>query len=93
MSLSFFTRALRLSITVIALIGFYLPMFKTTRGATAGLIVACVSTSIWYILNNPYGIDNMYIAAISPVLVMALDRLVSSERPHIEPTPYTESER
>jgi SSS family solute:Na+ symporter len=72
--LSFFTRALRLSISIVAVIGFYLPMFHSGRGATLGLLAAAVLTSIWYVLGNPYGIDNMYIAAVTPVAVMAAER-------------------
>jgi SSS family solute:Na+ symporter len=73
LKLSFFTRALRLSISIVALIGFYLPMFRSNRGATAGLLAATVMTTIWYLLGNPYGVDNMYVAAVTPVLVMGLE--------------------
>ena len=76
LKLSFFTRAIRLSISVVAVIAFYLPMFKSTRGANAGLIGACVITSVWYLLGNPYGIDNMYIALITPAVIMVIDRLL-----------------
>lgn len=79
--LSFFTRALRLSISIVALIGFYLPLFRSTRGATIGLLVAAVSTSLWYGLGDPYGINNMYIAAASPILVMAIERGISLFQP------------
>lgn len=75
LKLSFFTRALRLSIGIVALIGFYLPMFRSNRGATLGLIAAAVVTSVWYVLGNPYGVDNMYVAAVTPVLVMTVERL------------------
>jgi solute:Na+ symporter, SSS family len=73
LKLSFFTRALRLSISIVALMGFYLPMFRSNRGATAGLLAAAVVTTIWYALGNPYGIDNMYVAAVTPVVVMAAE--------------------
>ena len=76
LKLSFFTRALRLSITIVAMMGFYLPLFRSNRGATAGLIGAAVSTTVWYLLGNPFGIDNMYVAAATPLLVMAIERLV-----------------
>ena len=56
--------------------GFYLPLFASNRGATAGLIGAAVSTTVWYVLGNPFGIDNMYIAAATPLVVMAIERLV-----------------
>jgi SSS family solute:Na+ symporter len=79
LKLSFFTRALRLSISIVALIGFYLPLFATTRGATLGLIGAAVTTTAWYVLGNPYGIDNIYIAAVTPLVVMAADRLLAGQ--------------
>jgi SSS family solute:Na+ symporter len=76
LTLSFFTRALRTSIALVAAMGFYLPMFSSNRGATAGLILASISTTVWYLLGNPYGIDNMYIAVITPLIVMLIDRLI-----------------
>jgi SSS family solute:Na+ symporter len=81
LKLSFFTRALRLSISIVALIGFYLPMFRSSTGATLGLLASAVATSVWYVLGNPYGIDNMYIAAVTPVAVMLLERLVNAPKP------------
>ena len=76
LKLSFFTRALRLSITIVAMMGFYLPLFASNRGATAGLIGAAISTTVWYLLGNPFGIDNMYVAAATPLVVMAVERLI-----------------
>ncbi len=38
------------------------PFFRSTRGANAGLIGACVVTSVWYLLGDPFGINNMYVA-------------------------------
>lgn len=75
--LSFFSRALRLSISIVAVIGFYLPLFRSGRGATLGLLAAAVFTSIWFVLGNPYGIDNMYVAAVTPVLVMMIERALN----------------
>jgi len=34
-----------------------------------------VATTVWFSLRNPWGIDNIYIAATIPALVMALDYL------------------
>jgi solute:Na+ symporter, SSS family len=81
LKLSFFTRALRLSISIVAVIGFYLPLFRSSLGATLGLLAAAVTTSVWYVLGNPYGIDNMYVAAATPILVMVIERLVNTPRP------------
>ena len=78
LKLSFFTRAIRLSISVVAVIAFYLPFFKSARGANAGLIGACVVTSVWYLLGDPFGINNMYIALVTPAVIMLIDRLIPS---------------
>jgi len=76
LNLSFFTRALRLSVTIVAMIGFYLPFFASNRGATAGLLAATVTTTLWYLLDNPYGIDNMFIALLVPPLVIVAEKLM-----------------
>jgi solute:Na+ symporter, SSS family len=77
--LSFFTRALRLSISVVAMIGFYLPFYRSSRGATLGLLTAALSTTVWYLLGDPYGIDDIYIALVTPPLVMLIERLVAKK--------------
>ncbi|MGE9552964.1 sodium:solute symporter family protein [Erwinia amylovora] len=79
LKLSFFTRAIRLSITVVAVIAFYAPFFKSTRGANAGLIGSCVVTSLWYVLGDPFGINNMYLALITPLVIMLLDRIIPNK--------------
>ena len=77
LALSFFTRALRLSVTVVALMGIYLPFFNSNRGAISALVVATIATTIWYGLGNPFGIDNMYVALISPAIVMIVEKLLT----------------
>ncbi len=81
LELSFFTRALRLSIAVVALIGVYLPFVGSPRGAVTALVTSGVATTAWYLLKNPLGIDNIFVAAFVPAVVLALDRLVSGRRP------------
>lgn len=76
--LSFFTRAIRMSISVIALVGFYMPFFRSSVGAIAGILTATIMTSLWYYWNNPYGIDNMYIALLVPIVVIAAERIVEA---------------
>ncbi len=81
LALSFFTRALRLTVTVVALMGIYLPFFNSARGAIAALVLATIATSVWYLLDNPFGIDNMYIALAAPALVMVIERLIFPSTP------------
>jgi solute:Na+ symporter, SSS family len=74
--LSFFTRALRLSISVVAIFAFYLPRFGSNRGATLGLLGATVTTTTWYVMGDPFGVDDIYIALITPAIVMLIEWLV-----------------
>jgi SSS family solute:Na+ symporter len=76
LALSFFTRALRLSVSVVALIGIYLPFFSGKRGAVSGLVIATLATTAWYLLGNPLGIDNMYIALVTPAIVLVVSKLL-----------------
>jgi len=76
LALSFFTRALRLSVSVVALIGIYLPFFSGKRGAVSALVIATLVTTVWYLLGNPFGIDNMYIALVTPAIVLIVSKLL-----------------
>lgn len=80
LKLSFFTRAIRLSISVVAVIAFYLPLFNSTRGANLGLLGAAVATSLWYMMGDPYGINNMYIALIVPALIIFIEKIFSGNK-------------
>jgi SSS family solute:Na+ symporter len=75
LKLSFFTRALRLSLAVVAIVGFYLPFFNKDRGVVIGLIGSMIGTTAWYLLDNPYGIDNMYVALAIPAAVIFFEKL------------------
>jgi SSS family solute:Na+ symporter len=77
-ALSFFTRALRLSITIVALMGVYIPWIRSGRAAIVALVASGVATTAWYLLGNPLGIDNMYVAAVIPPLVLLADKLLPS---------------
>ncbi len=79
LKLSFFTRAIRLSITVVAIIAFYLPFFRSTRGANAALLGAAIGTTVWYLLGDPFGINNMYVALATPAIIMFLDYMIPNK--------------
>ena len=76
LALSFFSRALRLSVSIVALIGIYLPFFSGKRGAVSALIFATIATTVWYLLGNPFGIDNMYVALVTPAIVLVIGKLL-----------------
>jgi SSS family solute:Na+ symporter len=75
LKLSFFTRALRLSLAVVAVIGFFMPFFNGSRGAIIGLVGSVIGTTAWYLLGDPFGIDNMYVALIIPAAVIFVEKL------------------
>ncbi|HQN51967.1 MAG TPA: hypothetical protein PK913_13005, partial [Phenylobacterium sp.] len=81
LQLSFFTRALRLSIAIVACLGVYLPWLGTPRSAVTALVASGVATTAWYLLGNPFDIDNMYVAAVTPALVLALGQLLGRGGP------------
>jgi SSS family solute:Na+ symporter len=69
----FFARALRTSISVVAVCMFFLPFFSSSAGAFWGLLLATVAATVWFLLGNPFGIDNIYVALIAPLLIMVMD--------------------
>jgi SSS family solute:Na+ symporter len=80
LALSFFTRALRLSIAVVALIGVYLPWLGSARTAVAALICSGFATTGWYLLGDPFGVDNIYVAAAVPAIILLFARLLARGR-------------
>jgi SSS family solute:Na+ symporter len=75
--LSFFTRALRLSTSVVAIFAFYLPFFGSNRGATLSLLASLAITTAWYLMGDPYGLDDIYLALVTPTAGMLLDSIVT----------------
>ena len=71
----FFARGLRISISTVVVLMFYAPRFSTGRGATLGMLIATIVMTIWYFANNPFGIDSIYVAAATPLIIMGLDHL------------------
>jgi SSS family solute:Na+ symporter len=75
----FFARALRTSISVVAVCMFFLPFFSSGAGAFWGLLLATVTATVWFVLGNPFGIDNIYIALAVPVIIMVIDHFAGGQ--------------
>ncbi|MGY5271544.1 sodium:solute symporter family protein [Lactiplantibacillus plantarum] len=82
LALSFFAKALRVSIAIVAVMAFYLPVFNSTKVANSALIITTILTSIWYILGNPLGIDDTYVAIFIPLIIMVIGQLISKTSHH-----------
>ncbi|MFB6802580.1 sodium:solute symporter family protein [Peribacillus butanolivorans] len=76
LSTVFFARALRTTLAVIVVLMFYFPRFSSGRGAVLGMIFAVITTTVWYLIGNPLGIDNIYVAAVTPLIVMLIDHFI-----------------
>ncbi|MDR3561039.1 MAG: sodium:solute symporter family protein [Negativicutes bacterium] len=77
----FFARALRTSLSVVVVCMFYFPFFGSSRGVTASLLAAIVATTAWFLLGDPFGIDNVYIAILVPLVILIIDRLMGPPAP------------
>jgi SSS family solute:Na+ symporter len=64
----------------VAVFAFYFPRFGSNRGATLGLVGAAVTTTGWYVMGDPFGIDDIYIALITPAVIIGLDRLFRRDK-------------
>jgi SSS family solute:Na+ symporter len=89
----FLTRAIRLSFAVVAVCGFYAPLFSSKKGAMWSIILAGATTISWYFLFNsgPLGgivvagitlkdVDNIYIAGFVPLLVLIIDHFLVKKK-------------
>jgi SSS family solute:Na+ symporter len=83
----FFARALRTTISLVAVCLFYAPFFSSGRGVVLALIASVIGTTSWYLLGNPFGIDNTYIALILPLVIMGIDHLFKATVEPATPPP------
>jgi solute:Na+ symporter, SSS family len=77
LQITFLAKAIRASLAVLVLFVFYAPWFGTSRGALFSILGSMIVTIAWFLLGNPFGIDNAYIALVMPLVVMGASSLVS----------------
>jgi SSS family solute:Na+ symporter len=78
----FFARALRTVITILLLFMIYAPHMATRQGGITALFLSVAVTIVWFILGNPWGIDNIYLALATPVIVMIIDYAMRNKKNH-----------
>lgn len=76
LSMSFFTKAVRVSIAIVAVVAFYLPHFSDTRGANISLVGTAIISTVWFVMGDPFGINDVYVALLTPLFIMAVYKLV-----------------
>jgi SSS family solute:Na+ symporter len=75
LSMTYLGKALRASLSVLVLLVFFAPMFGSKAGAFISIIASLFATVGWFMMGNPFGIHNAYIALIVPLVVMAVSHL------------------
>ena len=75
LSMTFLGKALRASLSVLVLFVFYMPAFGSKGGAFLSIVMSLIATIAWFMMGNPFGIDNAYVALAVPLVVMTLSNL------------------
>jgi SSS family solute:Na+ symporter len=77
LQMTFLAKAIRASLSVLVLLVFYAPWLGTKGGALVSILGSMVATIAWFIMGNPFGIDNAYVALVFPLVVMAASSLIA----------------
>ena len=77
LQMTFLAKAIRASLSVLVLLVFYAPWFGTRSGALVSILGSMVVTIGWFLMGNPFGIDNAYVALVFPLVVMAASSMVA----------------
>jgi solute:Na+ symporter, SSS family len=80
LQMTFLAKAIRASLSVLVLLVFYAPWFGTKAGALLSILSSLVATIAWFMMGNPFGIDNAYVALVVPLIVMGLSSLIERIR-------------
>jgi SSS family solute:Na+ symporter len=77
LQMTFLAKAIRASLSVLVLLVFYAPWLGTKGGALVSILGSMVATIAWFVMGNPFGIDNAYVALVLPLVVMAASSLIA----------------
>jgi SSS family solute:Na+ symporter len=80
LQMTFLAKAIRASLSVLVLLVFYAPWFGTKTGALFSILSSLVATVAWFMMGNPFGVDNAYVALVVPLIVMGLSSMVEGIR-------------
>jgi solute:Na+ symporter, SSS family len=80
LSMTFLGKALRASLSVLVLFVFFAPWFGTKLGAFLSILASLAATIAWFMMGNPFGIDNAYVALLVPLIVMGFSEVLQRVR-------------
>lgn len=76
LTVSFLAKSLRAALAVLVLLMFYAPRFGTRSGAFWSILASLGATLAWFLAGNPFGVDNAYIAVLTPLVIMTVSHLL-----------------
>ncbi len=76
LQMTFLAKAIRASLSVLVLLVFYAPWFGTRTGALLSILCSLVATIAWFVMGNPFGVDNAYVALAVPLIIMGLSSMI-----------------
>lgn len=78
LDVTFLGKALRGTIAVLIVLVFFKRGWGTEGGALASILLSLVTTISWYVAGDPFGVDNAYIAALTPIVCMTVSHVVAA---------------
>jgi SSS family solute:Na+ symporter len=80
LQMTFLAKAIRTSLSVLVLLVFYAPWFGTKTGALFSILGSLIATIAWFMMGNPFGIDNAYVALVLPLIIMGVSSMAERIR-------------
>ena len=80
LQMTFLAKAIRASLSVLVPLVFYAPWFGTKTGALFSILGSLVATIAWFMMGNPFGIDNAYVALVVPLIIMGISSIAERVR-------------
>jgi SSS family solute:Na+ symporter len=80
LQMTFLAKAIRTSLSVLVLLVFYAPWFGTKTAALFSFLGSLVATIAWFMMGNPFGIDNAYVALVLPLIIMGVSSMAERIR-------------
>jgi len=75
LQVTFLAKAIRAALSVLVLLVFYAPWLGTSTAALVSILGSMVATIAWFLMGNPFGVDNAYVALLLPLIVMGSSSL------------------
>lgn len=93
LAVTFLAKSLRAALAVLIVLMFYKPGYGSSRAAAVSIVAALVTTVGWFLIGEPFGIDNAYIAVATPLVIMTGAQLLSRKEPPAAAPEKTEPTR